>query len=304
MAVPALKTFMSQLSLENPAAEPDPSTTSVKPRPYKVIKPKSGWQALNVRELWQFRDLLLILAQRDIRLRYKQTVLGVVWVVLQPLISAGIFAFVFGKVAKLDSPAGVPYFVFAYTGLLAWNLFSSTLTKVSGSLVSNSNLVSKVYFPRLVLPLSTVFSSLLDFAVALVMLVVIMAVTHVAPGIGLLLLPLWMALLLLLATGVGLYAASLMVSYRDIQYILPVTTQFLMYASPVGYAISHVDAKFRTLYLLNPLASLLEGFRLSVLNRGQLQPAMVAYAVLFSVAVFVLGAFAFRRMERKFADVI
>jgi len=294
---------MSQLSLDNTVTDKDSSTARVDSRPLKIIKPKSGWQALNVPELWRFRDLLLILAQRDVRLRYKQTVLGVIWVVLQPLISAGIFAFVFGKVAKLDSD-GVPYFVFAYAGLLAWNLFSNTLTKVSGSLVGNANLVSKVYFPRLVLPLSTVFSSLLDFAVALCMLVIIMAVTHVAPGIGLLLLPIWMFLLLLLSTGAGLFAASLMVSYRDIQYILPVVTQFLLYASPVAYTVSHISPRLQTLYLLNPISSLLEAFRWSLLNRGTLHPVMIGYAALFSVAVFFFGAYTFRLMERRFADVI
>jgi lipopolysaccharide transport system permease protein len=272
-------------------------------KPFLTIRPSRGWAALDLRELWQFRDLLLTLAMRDVKLRYKQTALGVVWVVLQPLVSAGIFSFVFGKVAKLPSD-GVPYFVFSYAGLLAWNAFSSTLSKVSGSLVGNANLVSKVYFPRLTLPLSTVFSSLLDFGVALVMLAVLMVVYHVVPGLGLLLLPVWLLLLLLLSIGFGLFAASLMVSYRDIQYILPVATQFLLYASPIAYAVSAVPEKFRLIYFLNPLSSLLEAFRWSLLNRGSLHPGMLAYATLFSVGIFLLGAFSFKRMERRFADVI
>jgi len=184
---------MSQLSLEKPTTEQEAPRSPDEPRPYKILRPKSGWQALNLPELWQFRDLLLMLALRDIRLRYKQTVLGAAWVVLQPLVAAGIFSFVFGKIAKLPTD-GVPPFVFSYAGLLGWNLFASTLTKVSASLVGNANLVSKVYFPRLVLPLSTIFASLLDFAVALAMLVVIMLIAHVAPGLGLVLLPVWMAL--------------------------------------------------------------------------------------------------------------
>ncbi len=294
---------MSQYTLEKTTSEHDALSADAEPRPFKVIRPKSGWQALNLGELWQSRDLLLMLALRDVRLRYKQTALGVAWVVLQPLISAAIFAFVFGKIAKLPSD-GAPIFVFAYAGMLAWNLFSTTLTKASMSLVGNANLVSKVYFPRLVLPLSTVFSSLLDFAVALAMLVVIMLIQHVTPGPALLLLPVWMALILLLATGVGLFAASLAVSYRDVQYILPVAMQFLLYASPVGYAVSTVPEKWRTVYLLNPISSLLEAFRFSILNRGTLHPQMIAYAALVSVGLFVFGAFAFRRMERKFADVI
>jgi lipopolysaccharide transport system permease protein len=281
----------------------DIPVTPTSQRPHLTIKPSKGWQAINLRELWQFRDLLIMLAVRDIRLRYKQTALGVLWVILQPLMAAGIFSFVFGRVARLPSD-GVPYFVFSYSGLLAWNAFSSTLTKVSGSLVGNANLVSKVYFPRLVLPLSTVFSSLLDFGVALVMLVVIMAVTHVAPGIGLLLLPVWLLLLLLLSVGLGLFSASLMVSYRDIAYILPVATQFLLYASPVAYAVSAVPEKLRLIYFMNPLSGLLEAFRWSVLNRGTLHPAFLVYAAAITMVVFFLGAFAFRRMERRFADVI
>ena len=151
------------------------------PKPHLTIQPTAGWQAINLRELWQFRDLLTSLAQRDVKLRYRQTALGVVWVILQPLISAGIFSFVFGKVANLPAPKGVTYLVFSYAGLLAWNAFSSTLGKASGCLLANSNLVSKVYFPRLALPLSTVFSTLIDFGVALVMMVLLMLINHLVP---------------------------------------------------------------------------------------------------------------------------
>ena len=272
-------------------------------KPYLLIEPPRGWAALNVRELWQFRDLLTTLAARDVKLRYRQTALGAVWVILQPLLAAGIFAVVFGKVAKLPSD-GVPYFLFAYAGLLGWNAFNNTLTKVSGCLIQNSSLVSKVFFPRLLLPLSTVFSTLVDFGVALAMMAVLMALYGVAPGLGLLLLPFWLLLTLLLAIGIGLYAAALMVSYRDVQYILPVVTQFLLYASPVAYALSTVPGKLRLLFFLNPLSGLLEGFRWSLLGRGTLDARSVGYSALVSLAAFVGGAFAFKRMERKFADVI
>ena len=210
-------------------------------KPYLLIEPSRGWAALNVKELWQFRDLLTTLAARDVKLRYRQTALGAVWVILQPLLAAGIFAVVFGKVAKLPSD-GVPYFLFAYAGLLGWNAFNSTLTKVSTCLIQNSALVSKVFFPRLVLPLSTVFSTLVDFGVALAMMAVLMVLYGVVPSLSLLLLPFWLLLTLLLAVGAGLYAAALMVSYRDVQYVLPVVTQFLLYASPVAYALSTVPA--------------------------------------------------------------
>lgn len=272
-------------------------------KPYLTLKPASGWAGLNLREIYQFRDLLTTLAGRDVRLRYRQTALGAVWVVLQPLLAAGIFSFVFGRVAKLPSD-GVPYFLFAYAGLLGWNVFSGTLTKASSCLVGNAALISKVFFPRLILPLSTAFSTFIDFGVALAMMAVLMAAYGVTPGLGLLLLPVWLLLMLLLALGVGLYASALMVSYRDVQYVLPVVVQLALYASPVAYAVSAVPENLRGWYLLNPLAVLLEGFRWSLLGRGELNAGLVAYAAVMAVAVFVAGAFVFRRMERRFADVI
>ena len=275
----------------------------LEPKPYLLIEPRAGWQALSVKELWQYRDLLMTLAWRDVKLRYRQTALGVIWVVLQPLIAAGLFSFVFGKVAKLPSD-GLPYFLFAYAGLLGWSAFSSTLTKSSGCLLQNAQLVSKVYFPRLVLPLSTVFSSLIDFGVALIMLAVMMLVMGLHPGIGVLLLPVWLALILLLSVGLGLFASALTVTYRDVQYVLPVLTQFLMYASPVAYALSAVPMHLRWLYHLNPLSTLLEGFRWSLLGVGHLETGAITYSALVSVGIFIWGAFAFKKMERKFADVI
>jgi len=274
------------------------------PKPTLSIVPTSGWQAINLPELWQFRDLLTTLAQRDVKLRYRQTSLGVLWVILQPLLAAGIFSFVFGKVAKLPAPNGIPYLVFSYAGLLAWNAFSSTLTKTSSCLLQNSNLVSKVYFPRLALPLSTVFSTLIDFGVAFVVMIVLMLVNHVMPTLGILLLPVWLLLIVLLALGVGLYASALMVSYRDIQYVLPVVTQFLLYASPVAYSASLVPAKYRLIFEINPLTGLLEAFRWSLLGVGNFPLAAVTYSAIITVVVLVAGAFSFKSMERKFADVI
>lgn len=274
------------------------------PKPHLTIQPTAGWQAINLRELWQFRDLLTTLAQRDVKLRYRQTSLGVVWVILQPLLAAGIFSFVFGKVAKLPAPAGIPYLVFSYAGLLAWNAFSSTLGKTSSCLLANSNLVSKVYFPRMALPLSTVFSTLIDFGVALLMMVVLMVINHVVPTVAVLLLPVWLLLVVLLAMGVGLYTSALMVSYRDVGYILPVATNFLLYASPVAYTAARIPAKYKLIFDANPLTGLLEGFRWSLLGTAHPAWSLVGYAAAVSVIVFVLGAFSFKKMERKFADVI
>jgi lipopolysaccharide transport system permease protein len=274
------------------------------PKPYLSIVPTSGWQAINLPELWHFRDLLTTLAQRDVKLRYRQTSLGVLWVILQPLLAAGIFSFVFGKVAKLPAPHGIPYLVFSYAGLLAWNAFNSTLTKSSSCLVGNANLVSKVFFPRLVLPLSTVFSTLIDFGVALVVMVIMMIINHIVPHVGILLMPVWLLLIVMLSLGLGLYASALMVSYRDIQYVLPVVTQFLLYASPVAYAYSAVPARWQSVFALNPLTGLLEAFRWSLLGVGTLHWGMVGYSAAVTVIVFVLGALSFKSMERKFADVI
>lgn len=277
-------------------------------RPLRTLRARPGWQALNVGELWQFRDLLLTLAGRDVKLRYRQTAVGVLWVVLQPLLAAGIFAFVFGKVANLPSPEGVPYFVFSYAGLLGWNVFSGTVVKVSASLVQNSNLISKVYFPRLILPLSMMFSTMIDFAVSLALLPVLMLIAHVAPGLGLLTLPLWFALILLLALGVGMFASALAVTYRDVQYVIPVLMQFFLYATPVAYMLSYVMKKipavYQPFYFLNPMAGLLEAFRWSLLGHEALPVAPVAWAAAASVLVFLGGAFAFKKMERRFADVI
>ncbi len=274
------------------------------PKPHLTIQPTAGWQAINLRELWQFRDLLTTLAQRDIKLRYRQTALGVVWVILQPLLAAGIFSFVFGKVAKLPAPPGIPYLVFSYAGLLAWNAFSSTLGKTSGCLVSNANLVSKVYFPRMALPLSTVFSTLIDFGVALLMMVALMVINHVVPTAAVLLLPVWLLLVILLAMGVGLYMSALMVSYRDVQFILPVATNFLLYASPIAYTAARIPAKYKLIFDVNPLTGLLEGFRWSLLGTAHPAWGLVGYASAVAVTVFVLGAFSFKKMEKKFADVI
>ena len=273
------------------------------PKPYLTIRPSPGWAAINLGELWQFRDLLFSLAVRDLKLRYKQTALGVIWVILQPLMAAGIFSFVFGKVAKLPSD-GVPYFAFSLAGLLGWNLFSNILTKTSGCLVGNSQLISKVFFPRLVLPLSTVPSVLVDFAVATTLMAVLLVTYGINPGWGLLLLPVWMALLAVLALGIGLVTSALTVSYRDVQYILPVFLQMLLYASPIAYAVSAVPDRWRGLYSLNPLSAVMEAFRWSLLGIGRPHWGSLAYAAAVAGTLLVWGAFSFKKMERKFADVI
>jgi lipopolysaccharide transport system permease protein len=276
-------------------------------QPLLTLRPPRGWTALNLREIWQFRDLMFSLAGRDLKLRYKQTVLGVIWVILQPLMAAGVFSFVFGKLASFPSD-GVPYFLFSYAGLLGWNLFNGTLTKASGCLVGNSQLISKVFFPRLVLPLSGILTTMIDFSVAIAMLGVMMVLYRVIPGWQLVLLPVWMAILLLISLGVGLVTAALAVSYRDVQYILPVATQILLYGSPIAYGLSTVMKKLtpetRFLYLLNPIAAPLEAFRWSLLNTTPPPINGLIYSAVMAVVIFIVGAYSFKRMERQFADVI
>lgn len=281
----------------------DPPAVPGERRPHLTIRPVRGWVAVDLGELWKFRDLLFALAGRDVKLRYKQTALGVIWVVLQPLLTAGIMSFVFGTIAHI-STNGIPYFIFAYVGNMAWSLFSTTLSKVAGSLVGNAPLISKVFFPRLILPLSSLPSALVDFSISLGMLAVLMAGYGIVPGVGLLLLPVWIFLLLLSATGIGLFCTSLMVSYRDVGYVLPVALQILLYATPIVYPLSLVPAKLRIWVDLNPLSSILEAIRWSVFSRGTLDPAHLLYAAVVSVAVLLFGVFSFKRMEQKFADVI
>lgn len=272
-------------------------------RPLFTIRPRSGMSLTSVKELWNFRDLLTSLALRDLKLRYKQTALGVIWVVLQPLMAAGIFSFVFGTVARMPSD-GLPYFLFSYAGLLGWGLFNGTVTKAGASLTGNAQLISKVYFPRLLLPLSSVPSVLVDFAVAAIMMAVAMVIYAVAPPLTLFLLPVWSALLLLLAIGLGLLVTSLSVSYRDVQYIVPVFLQILLFASPIPYSVTDVPAHLRVVYYLNPLTVPLEGFRASLLGTRMPDGGAVAYSAIVAVILFLVGVYSFQRMERRFADVI
>ena len=283
--------------------------------PHLVIKPPKGWSALNLPDVWQFRDLMMELASRDVKLRYKQTMLGPIWIVLQPLLGAGVFTFVFGKVANFQN-ADIPnYFLFSYAGLLGWNLFNNTLTKTSSCLLGNSHLISKIFFPRLVLPLSIIPSVLLDFVVAGLMMAVMMLVFHVHATAALLLLPVWMLIILMLSLGIGLCTAALAVSYRDVQMLLPVLTQILQFASPVAYALSRVTGPqsllpqwVKRLYMFNPLAGLLSAFRWSLLpSYNACRPPelwSIFYAAIVGIVVCVFGAYSFKRMERKFADVI
>jgi lipopolysaccharide transport system permease protein len=279
------------------------SDASGGPQPRLVITPPKRFATVNFREVIEFRDLLARFAIRDLKLRYRQTALGVLWVVLQPLMTAGVFSFLFGKVANFPSD-GVPYFAFSFAGMLAWNVFSGALGKVSTSLVANTQLVSKIFFPRFVLPLSMLSSTLVDFGVALVLMALICVIVGIWGGWALLTLPLWLLLVILLSLGLGLMAAALMVSYRDVAYILPVVTQVLLYGSPVAYGVNALPRSVRTWFQLNPLTGALEGFRWSILGTSRPAWWAIIWSATLALLLFGAGVSVFATMERKFADVI
>lgn len=251
-----------------------------------------------------FRGLLVRFASRDLTLRYRQTALGMIWVVLQPLLGAGVLTFVFGGVAGLKGPAGMPYFVFSFAGMLAWTLFSSVVTRTTGVLVGNAAIIQKVFFPRLLLPLSQVVSSLADVCVSIALMVVLLIVSGLWAGPQIVLLPAWLALFIMLALGIGLAAGALAVRYRDVQYVVPFVIQFLLFATPIAYLVSSVPTSKRWLYTINPLTGLFDGVRWSLLGT----PAPSAGAVLYSVGAAVvfatIGLVIFSKLESEFADVI
>lgn len=271
----------------------------------RTLRPTKGWVAIDLHELVDFKDLIVEFARRDIKLRYRQTALGIAWVVLQPIVAAGVLNFAFGVVAGAR-PRGPSYFLFTFAGLLMWNLFSMTLNKTSLSLVGNSYLISKVYFPRLILPMSGTLATLLDFAVALVVLFVLQGFYGIVPQWQLVLVPVWIAIVLCLALGVGLIAAALTVQYRDIQHILPILIPFMLYASPVAYDVTQIPASYQRLfYLINPLAAPIVGFRASLLPSAPMPPLpYLIWSALVAAGLFGLGAAVFKRTERRFADVV
>ena len=256
------------------------------------------------RDLFRYRELFYFLAWRDVLVRYKQTVIGILWAVLRPFLTMVIFVFIFSKIAKLPTE-GVPYPVMVFAAMLPWQLFSTSLAEGSNSLITNSNLISKVYFPRLIVPASAVIVSFVDFAISAGLLALLMIWYHVWPAWHLFALPLFTLLALIASTGAGLWLAALNVEYRDFRYVVPFLVQFGLYLSPVGFSSSIVPAKWRLLYSLNPMVGVIDGFRWSI--SGGASPLFLP-GLLLSIAVMsillVSGVWYFRRMERTFADVI
>ncbi len=271
--------------------------------PRTVIAPPGPLHLPRWAELWEAREVLWRFGQRDILLRYRQTLIGVAWVILQPVVTAGVFALVFGRVAQLPT-GGIPYFLFGYVGTLLWTVFASTVSRAAGSLISNQALVSKVFFPRLLVPLSTSVAVLMDFLVALVIGVGLLWWFGVWPGWAILTIPLWIALCLALAMGIGLAAAAIMVRYRDVAYVLPWAIQTLLYASPVAYSLEAVPDSVRPYLLANPLTWVLEGMRWAMLGSAAPPAWQVIGAVVVSGVVLFAGLLVFQRYEREFADLI
>jgi len=280
------------------------STAASAATPLRRIRSTTRRTPLDLGELWRYRDLWLTLALRDVKLRYRQTALGVAWVVLLPLLASGIFTLVFGMIAKLPSD-GSPYFLFVFAGYLGWNAFQNTLQRCGISLIGNTALVTKVYFPRIILPAASVLASLLDFAVGVVMLLLVLLARGELPSVASLsLVPLFMLLVQLLGLGLGFVSAALTVRFRDVQYVLPYLIQLLLYASPVAYGVSAVPHAVRRLYLLNPVAPLLDGLRAALLGRGEVHWLAIGMSALVSVAAFVAGTLFFLYQDRQYADVI
>jgi homopolymeric O-antigen transport system permease protein len=267
------------------------------------IKPSSGLTALNLRDLWIYRELIVFMIWRDIKVRYKQTLLGAAWAVIQPVLTMLIFNFVFGTVAKVPTE-GIPYPIFSYTALLPWGLFTAALNTASRSLTSNQNMITKIYFPRLVLPLSSVLGGLVDFAIAFLILIVLMIYYRVTPTAAVWTLPLFLLLAVITALGVALWLSAINVQYRDVNYVLPFLTQFWLFLTPVAYSAKVISAKWQLVYSLNPMAGVVNGFRWALLGTNTGPNFNMAISALISLVVLISGLFYFRSMEKTFADTI
>lgn len=271
--------------------------------PTVTIQPPPAWIQLNLGQLWEYRELLYFFIWRDIKVRYKQTAIGIGWAILQPFATMLVFSLFFGRLAKVPSD-GIPYPIFAYSALLPWQLFAYSLTESSNSLVHNQQLITKVYFPRLLVPIAVIFSGLFDFAIAFVILIAMMFYYGMIPGLAAATLPLFILLAVVTALGVGLWLSALNVKYRDIRYAIPFLTQFWLFATPIAYPSSLVPEKWRALYGLNPMAGVVDGFRWALLGRPELTGPLLLTSTITVAFILIGGLYYFRRVERSFADIV
>ena len=298
------ETALVSTSLESitPVTAPVP-VEQTEPTTEFVIEPRSGWATLNLAELWRYRELAFYLAWRDVKVRYKQTILGAAWAVLQPLLTMMVFAIFFGRLGRMDEQTTIPYKLFVYTALVPWQFFSYCVTQCSQSLVSSANLISKVYFPRLLVPLATIGVGLVDAVVASLLLVAMMAYYHFAPTLMIGVLPLLCLGLLVASVGVGTLLSALTVTYRDFRYVVPFLAQLWMFASPVAYSLERIPAEWRVIYCLNPMAGIIGGFRACLLGEPMNWDCL-RVSLGSSLLSLLVGAFYFRRVERRFADIV
>jgi lipopolysaccharide transport system permease protein len=286
--------MISQSAIHNPKLE----------LPTLRIAPSKGWVPLKLRDLWEYRELLYFLIWRDIKVRYKQTALGATWAIIQPFFTMVVFSIFFGHLAKVPSD-GIPYPLFSFAALVPWTFFANGLSQSSNSLVGSGTLITKVYFPRLIIPLASVFSGIVDFVLAFLVLLGMMVYYGLFPTtINVLWLPLFLLLALTTSLGVGLWLSALNVEYRDVRYIVPFITQFWMLATPIGYPSSLLQQPWRTLYGLNPMVGVAEGFRWALLGTNTAPGPIIAVSSAAAVLILVTGAFYFRRMEKTFADLV
>lgn len=272
-------------------------------RPHIQIKPAKGWQLVDFKEISKYRDLFYFLVIRDIKVKYKQTVLGGLWAIIRPFFMMVVFTLFFGKLAKIPSD-GIPYPIFSYTAMVAWTYFATSIADSANSLVGEANLISKVYFPRIIVPLSPVLAGLLDFCIAFIVLIGMMVYYNIYPNIMIIFLPVLVLLMVLTASGVGMFLAALNAKYRDIRYTIPFVIQLWMFVSPVVYPASMVPVKYQFLYALNPMVGVIEGFRAVLLGTVAFPTQLIMISALVSVVLFAFGLLYFKQMERYFADVV
>ncbi len=268
-----------------------------------ILRPTRGWGSLNLKELWRYRELIYFLTWRDLKVRYKQTVLGAAWAILQPFLSMVVFSVFFGGLLNIPSD-GIPYPLFSYTALLPWGVFSKALNDAGRSLVTNRAMITKIYFPRMVIPLSSVLASVVDFLIAFVVLLGMLYYFDFPPTAGVWSLPFFLILAMVTALGIGLWLSALNVLYRDIGYIIPFLTQLWFYLTPIVYPASKIPERWQLIYALNPMVGVVEGFRWALLGTSSAPRPALAVSVGVAFAMLLSGMFYFRRMERTFADMV
>lgn len=289
--------------LENESVQSFPKVIDQAKVPVIRIEPSVGWVSLKLGELLEYRELIYFLIWRDVKVRYKQTVLGVAWAIVQPLFSMLVFSLFFGKLAKIPSD-GIPYPIFSYAALVPWTFFANGLNHASNSLVGSANLIKKVYFPRLAIPIATVLAGVVDFILAFIVLVGMMVYFGFVPTINILWLPLFLLIALITSLGVSLWLSAMNVEFRDVRYIMPFLTQFWLFSTPIVYPSSLLPEPWRTLYGLNPMVGVVEGFRWALLGTKTAPGIIVFVSALVALALLISGALYFRRMEKSFADVV